>query len=101
MRKSGLAKGVIEEAKKGKTIIGICGGYQMMGIDVADPDGVEGDIKNPSGTGLLPVHTVLSGEKVTRPVKFKFLKENEVCEGYEIHMGVSSPEEGESRQPTF
>lgn len=94
LRKSGLAKGVIEEAKKGKTIIGICGGYQMMGIDVADPDGVEGDIKILPGLGLLPVHTVLSGEKVTRPVKFKFLKENEVCEGYEIHMGVSSPEEG-------
>jgi adenosylcobyric acid synthase len=48
---------------------------------------VEGDCRCIPGLGLLPVRTVLTGEKVTRQVKFRFRDEPTVCEGYEIHMG--------------
>lgn len=93
MRRKGMAKAIADACKGGKTVIGICGGYQMMGLEVCDPDGVEGDIERLPGLGLLPVRTVLSGEKVTRQVKFRFMDgERNDCEGYEIHMGVSSVE---------
>lgn len=87
LRRRGMAKAILEARKAGKSIIGICGGYQMMGEEVADPDGVEGDLKLLPGLGLLPVRTVMSGEKTTRQVKFHFLDDSRTCSGYEIHMG--------------
>lgn len=89
LRKRGLAKGILEARDAGKTVIGICGGYQMMGEEVADPDGVEGDVRLLPGLGLLPVKTVIGSEKTTRQVSFRFLKDERVCKGYEIHMGRS------------
>ena len=65
--------------------MGICGGYQMMGVEVCDPHHVEGNIDRLPGLGLLPTTTIMSGEKVTRQV---------TCEygaGYEIHMGETRP----------
>ncbi|WP_289741804.1 cobyric acid synthase [uncultured Duncaniella sp.] len=87
LRRNGLAKAIVSARDNGKTVIGICGGYQMMGIEVSDPDGVEGSLRSLPGLGLLPVKTVLSGSKVTRQVSFSFLGENKPCNGYEIHMG--------------
>lgn len=61
----------------------------MMGQRIADPDGVEGDVRQLPGLGLLPVETVMEGEKVTRQVRFSFLKSDTPdCMGYEIHMGL-------------
>ncbi len=77
-------------------IVGICGGYQMMGLEVCDPDGVEGDITLQPGLGLLPVRTVLTDSKVTRQVKFRFLDRSECCSGYEIHMGRTTLADGAS-----
>ena len=74
--------------------MGICGGYQMMGREVCDPDHVEGDIDRLPGLGLLPVTTTMSGEKVTRQVTF-----NGSMHGYEIHMGETHPVEGEKSSP--
>ena len=69
-------------------VVGICGGYQMMGLTVADPYGVEGEPRTAEGLGLLPVHTVLSKEKTTVRRKMRYgSAEGPVCEGYEIHMG--------------
>jgi adenosylcobyric acid synthase len=69
--------------------MGICGGYQMMGQRIADPDGVEGSISQMPGLGLLPTETAIEGEKVTRQVRFAFLSSEEpTCTGYEIHMGA-------------
>ncbi|MDE6696048.1 MAG: cobyric acid synthase, partial [Muribaculaceae bacterium] len=71
----------------GKSVIGICGGYQMMGTMISDPDGVEGGIRELPGLGLLPVSTVLTVTKTTRQVQFRLFDSEEICEGYEIHMG--------------
>jgi adenosylcobyric acid synthase len=87
LRRNGAAQAILRAHREGATVIGICGGYQMMGLEIHDPDGVEGDCRCIPGLGLLPVRTVLTGEKVTRQVKFRFRDEPTVCEGYEIHMG--------------
>ena len=88
MRELGVDKAVIDAGGAGVTVIGICGGYQMMGLTVADPHGVEGEPQTVSGLGLLPVHTVLSREKTTLRRQFRFGdRYGPVCEGYEIHMG--------------
>ncbi|MDE6395311.1 MAG: cobyric acid synthase, partial [Duncaniella sp.] len=87
LRHRGLAAEIAECRREGKTVIGICGGYQMMGLEVSDPQGVEGEIKRLPGLGLLPVRTTLEGEKVTRQVTFRFMGADAECAGYEIHMG--------------
>ncbi|WP_289870841.1 cobyric acid synthase [uncultured Duncaniella sp.] len=92
LRRNGLAKAIVSARDNGKTVIGICGGYQIMGIEVSDPDGIEGSLRSLPGLGLLPVKTVLSGSKVTRQVSFSFLGENKPCNGYEIHMGRTETE---------
>lgn len=94
LRDSCLAEALLKAHRQGKTIVGICGGYQIMGREVADPDGVEGKPGVMNGLGLLPVRTVLSGKKVTRQVEFRFNNGKEICHGYEIHMGVTQPDEG-------
>lgn len=87
LRRRRLDISVLKAARAGKMVIGICGGYQMMGMQVADPMGVEGSLPETNGLALLPVRTVIGGEKVTRPVTFRFLAGDEECNGYEIHMG--------------
>lgn len=87
LRKKGLAKSIINARKTGKTVIGICGGYQIMGEMISDPEEIEGEIKEIPGLGLLPVKTIISSEKNTRQVRFRFLESTEICAGYEIHMG--------------
>ena len=85
LRRNGCAQAIVKARRDGATVLGICGGYQMMGVEVCDPDHVEGDIARLPGLGLLPVSTTMSGEKRTRQVK---------CEygvGYEIHMGETCP----------
>jgi adenosylcobyric acid synthase len=85
---TGLSAAVVRAHRAGKTIVGICGGYQMLGRSVEDPDGVEGPVPAASGLGLLPVRTVLMGEKTTQQRRFAF-RGGAVpdCQGYEIHMG--------------
>lgn len=94
LRRNGMAGEILAAAKEGKTVFGICGGYQMMGLEVSDPDGVEGDIRSLPGLGLLPVRTVLTGSKTTRQVEFRFADTAERCRGYEIHMGETHLEKG-------
>ncbi|MCM1028948.1 MAG: cobyric acid synthase [Pseudoflavonifractor sp.] len=87
LRQNGMADAILDAHARGKRIIGICGGYQMMGREISDPDGSEGEPCRTEGLGLLPCSTVLTGMKVTRQVKFSFLNIPSECEGYEIHMG--------------
>ena len=85
LRRNGCAQAIIRAHRNGATVLGICGGFQMMGMEVCDPDHVEGDIDRLPGLGLLPTTTTMSGEKITRQV---------MCEygsGYEIHMGETRP----------
>lgn len=94
LRRRRLDTSVLKASHEGKMVIGICGGYQMMGLHVADPMGIEGEPSEMTGMGLLPVRTVIGGEKVTRPVAFRFRDADEECKGYEIHMGSSVLEAG-------
>lgn len=96
MRDSGLAAGVARLAEKGVPIAGFCGGYQMLGEGIEDPRGVESVPGKVSGLGLLPVTTVLAGDKSTHRVTAKVMREipflgldatSPLLYGYEIHMG--------------
>lgn len=91
LRRNGVAQAIAHAHREGATVMGICGGYQLMGQEVCDPDHVEGEIERLPGLGLLPVSTRMQGEKITRQVRFHFLEGSETCEGYEIHMGTTTP----------
>ena len=92
IRRNGVAQSIIQAHKNGVTVVGICGGYQMMGLEVTDTNQVEGEIERFPGLNLLPVTTELGQEKVTRQVEFSFLENAESkCKGYEIHMGTTTP----------
>lgn len=91
LRRNGVAQTIVRAHREGATVMGICGGYQLMGREVCDPDHMEGEIERLPGLGLLPVSTRMQGEKVTRQVRFRFLEDSAVCEGYEIHMGTTMP----------
>lgn len=91
LRQSGLEAAVQELASQGTPILGVCGGYQMLGGMLHDPDGVErsepGSVR---GMGLLPVETTFIGQKHRRQVKAVVSAEalaGAELEGYEIHMG--------------
>lgn len=99
LRRNGVAQSILKASKNGATVMGICGGYQMMGREVCDPLHVEGDIERLPGLGLLPISTVMQGEKVTRQVQFNFRDSSDVCEGYEIHMGSTSVVDGLEYSP--
>ncbi len=91
LRQNGLADSICALASQGIPVLGICGGYQMLGQELRDPDGAElaGSL---SGLGLLPCETVISSQKIRRRKKAEgiggFL-EGVSLEGYEIHMGVT------------
>ena len=85
LRRNGCAQAILQAHHDGKTVIGICGGYQMMGEEILDPQQVEGDIERIPGLGILPVVTTMSGEKRTVQVTFDY--KGQSCQGYEIHMG--------------
>ena len=91
LRRNGCAQAIQRAHREGKMVIGICGGYQMLGQTVKDPDGIEGSITSLPGLGLLPIHTTMTAEKITRQVSFPF--NGQECQGYEIHQGVSDTDE--------
>ena len=96
MRQNGLEAKILQQAKAGKIIFGVCGGYQMLGESISDPEGMEhkGTVR---GMGLLPVDTVFGTVKKRTRVQGCFQKlEGKLkelsgveLEGYEIHMGSS------------
>lgn len=92
IKNNGTARAITEAHKRNKVVIGICGGYQMMGTAIADPYGVEGEPGSMPGLGILPVSTVLTREKVTRQRGFTYRQQTAACEGYEIHMGITESE---------
>ncbi|PSL45469.1 adenosylcobyric acid synthase (glutamine-hydrolysing) [Chitinophaga niastensis] len=87
IKNNGTARAITEAHKRNKVVIGICGGYQMMGERISDPHGVEGPVGSLPGLGILPVTTVLATEKVTQQRSFRYQQHDKICEGYEIHMG--------------
>ena len=91
LRRNGCAQAIIRAHHDGKMVVGICGGYQMLGQTIEDADGIEGSISRLPGLGLLPIHTAMGAEKTTRQVTFMF--NGQECKGYEIHQGVSDTDE--------
>ena len=91
LRRNGCAQAIVRAHRDGKMVVGICGGYQMLGETVSDPDGIEGNIASLPGLGLLPIHTTMTPEKTTKQVTFEF--NGQECRGYEIHQGVSDTDE--------
>ena len=97
MRQNGLEALVLKHAARGGAVLGICGGYQMLGRTLSDPDGVEGG-GSMAGMGLLPTETVFLGEKTRTRVSGAFRRGeglfaelNDVpFQGYEIHMGETT-----------
>ena len=91
LRRSGMAKAILRAHESGKTIVGICGCFQMLGETIDDPQGIEGGVASLPGLGLLPMCTVMQPEKTTRQVTFMF--NGAPCKGYEIHQGQSTADE--------
>lgn len=97
MRQNGLESLIKKESKKGTLIFGICGGYQMLGTILEDPDKAEA-VEHLAGMELLPIKTVFSSKKVRTQVKGEFETiegayrglSGVSLEGYEIHMGLST-----------
>jgi cobyric acid synthase CobQ len=89
---TGWRERLLGYAADGGHLLGICGGYQMLGAWVRDPEGIEGEAGTTAGLGLLPVETVLKAPKVTTLADFFW--EDIPGKGYEIHMGwTESPAE--------
>jgi adenosylcobyric acid synthase len=89
LHKSGMVEQLQEYVAAGGTVMGICGGYQMMGRVVADPEGVEGQEGRFPGLKLLPLKTVILGQKVARQrnVTSHYPQDGLPVTGYEIHQG--------------
>lgn len=85
LRSTGLDRAILEAAARSVPVIGICGGYQMLGKTLSDADGAAGEHGEAAGLGLLPLHTTFHHEKTVRQVEA--LWGNERWNAYEIHMG--------------
>ncbi len=90
LQKKGMAKAIKKVHEQGKAVYGICGGFQMMGQRVRDPELIEGDIELIPGLGILPLDTIITAEKTTGQCQFEILNSGIKGEGYEIHMGETS-----------
>ena len=101
LRAEGFEQKIRQRAAEGAAIIGICGGYQMLGEKIFDPNHVESDVEEIEGLKLLPLSTTFAVEKLTRQITlekmtFEFLGspiDVKNVEGYEIHAGETQPTE--------
>ena len=97
LRRQGFARRIQVLSENGTPIIGICGGYQMMGARILDPEGVESAEGEMEGLGLLPVSTTFAGTKETHRIEGEAREapgllqgaQGIPIQGYEIHMGSS------------
>ncbi|MBW4633090.1 MAG: cobyric acid synthase CobQ [Iphinoe sp. HA4291-MV1] len=91
LQKSGMAEAIQHYAAAGGTVLGICGGYQILGQMIADPEGLEGQAGRYQGLGLLPLKTVITGQKIARQrqVTSYYPQTGLPVTGFEIHQGRS------------
>jgi adenosylcobyric acid synthase len=87
LRAQGWDIDILAHRRRGGHVLGLCGGYQMLGREVADPDGVEGPPGTEPGLGLLDLHTVLKREKRLAFTEARHEATGEAITGYEIHLG--------------
>jgi adenosylcobyric acid synthase len=97
LRGAGFDIDIAAHLRRGGTVLGLCGGYQMLGRSIADPDGIEGPPATVDGLGLIDVVTTLSKEKRLEPVR-GMSRDGIPFSGYEMHMGAT---EGPDRARPF
>ena len=98
LRAQGWDVDLAAHVRRGGRVLGICGGYQMMGARVADPEGIEGPAGADPGLGLLDVETVMTPDKRLTTVRATHAATGVAFEGYEIHIGRT---EGPDRARPF
>ncbi len=90
LKEQGWDHDIIAHARAGGRVLGICGGFQMLGRTLKDPDQVDGGISDIDGLGLLDVETVMTPDKQVRPVFGRHVMSKSEVSGYEIHAGRTS-----------
>jgi len=90
LRREGWDIDLLAHRRQGGHILGICGGYQMLGRHIADPDGTEGPPGEMAGLGLLDVETVFEGGKRLAEVAGHEIATGTPVRGYEMHLGVTT-----------
>ena len=101
LKEKGIAEKLVKLSKSGTIIFGICGGYQMLGGKIEDPQKLEGDVSEISGLGLLDLTTTMEKSKNTLQYDGEILTDDGLFEGlygkpikgYEIHQGITNGEE--------
>ena len=93
LRREGWDVDIAAHLRRGGAVMGICGGLQMLGRTISDPEGLEGPARTVPGLGHLAIDTVMRAGKRTRLVKARHLPSGTQVEGYEIHLGeISGPD---------
>ncbi|MGO4558649.1 cobyric acid synthase [Rhizobiales bacterium 3FA27D7] len=87
LREQGWDRDLAAHVRRGGHVVGICGGFQMLGRTVRDPDGIEGSVRETEGLGLLDVETVMEPEKTVRTSNARSTVFDLPLGGYEIHLG--------------
>lgn len=87
LRANGWDSDIIAYSRRGGRVLGLCGGYQMLGLSISDPDGVEGPPGSANGLGLIDVSTELSGDKSLVAVRGRTVADGVTVAGYEMHIG--------------
>jgi adenosylcobyric acid synthase len=89
-RAQGWDRDLALHVRRGGRVIGLCGGYQMLGRKVTDPLGLEGSVRDIDGLGLLDIETEMAPEKTVRNASARSLQFDVPLSGYEIHLGVTT-----------
>ena len=90
LRAAGWDHDLHAHVRRGGRVLGLCGGYQMLGRTISDPGGIEGPAGTVAGLGLLAVDTVLTGEKQLRAVTGVTIADGVPFTGYEMHVGETT-----------
>jgi adenosylcobyric acid synthase len=90
LRAQGWDIDIAAHVRRGGHVLGLCGGYQMLGRSIADPHGIEGASGSFPGLGLLEVETVIDGDKALAEVSGTTVADAAPVRGYEMHMGMTS-----------
>jgi adenosylcobyric acid synthase len=90
LRQTGWDIDLNAHVRRGGHVLGICGGYQMLGTQISDPDGIEGPAGSVAGLGLLDVETVLQGDKMLLEILGESADGTAPFKGYEMHIGRTS-----------
>ncbi len=89
LRETGWDIDILGHHRRGGLILGVCGGFQILGTEIEDPQGIEGPLGKAKGLGLLDVKTTINGKKTLKRVRGNDLYSGENISGYEMHIGVT------------